>query len=437
MKETILYYDCFSGISGDMNLAALVGLGVPEDYLTEELGKLGLDGWNLRFTRDSRNGIFGLRADVDLDDGDSDRHHTHEHEHNHEHEHVHEHRHDHDHEHGHHHETGHRNLTQIKSLIETSALGQRVKASAISIFGLLAEAEGKIHGKPASEVHFHEVGAVDSIIDIVGAALCLEFLKPDVVMSSTIELGGGFVRCQHGLIPVPAPAVVEILKGIPVKSGTVPFETTTPTGAAILATKVDSFTDDKNFTVQKTAYGVGHRTMDIPNLLRVFWAEREAPSSTIPKASYSILGASRSESRGTVLECNIDDMNPELHGHIMDALFMAGADDVWITPILMKKSRSAVTLSALCPTTAESDVAATMLAETTSFGLRSYEVRKSSLERSITTVATSLGNVRVKSAVSGGRVIKSKPEFDDVKALASSNGLAMVDAYNIIRKELD
>ncbi|MBU1082404.1 MAG: nickel pincer cofactor biosynthesis protein LarC, partial [Spirochaetes bacterium] len=302
--------------------------------------------------------------------------------------------------------------------------------------GVLAEAEGAVHGMPASEVSFHEVGAVDSIVDIVGAAICLEYLKPDVVMASTVELGGGFVRCQHGLIPVPAPAVVEALKGVPAKSGAAPFETTTPTGAAVLATTVDEFSDDKRFSVVRTAYGVGHRDMDIPNLLRVFWAERDAPPKTVKKASYDLRRASLPETRGVVVECNIDDMNPELHGHVMDALFEAGADDVWITPIVMKKSRSAITLSALCSEAAEGAVSSAMLAETTSFGLRRYEARKTALERSVATVATSLGNVRVKSAVSGDRVVRTKPEYEDVKALAAANGLALVDAYDIVRKEL-
>jgi len=438
MKETILYYDCFSGISGDMNLAALVGLGVPEDFLRSELGKLGLDGWELRFTRDSKHGIFGLRADVDLA-GDAARDHADSHSHDHSDTHTHSHDHDHTHDHpdshSHDHEP-HRTLSDIKTLIESSALGQRVKATAISIFGILAEAEGKVHGMPASEVAFHEVGAVDSIIDIVGAAVCIEYLKPDVVMASSVELGGGFVRCQHGLIPVPAPAVVEVLKDVPVRSGAAPFETTTPTGAAVLATLVDSFSDDKRFSVQRTAYGVGHRDMDIPNLLRVFWAERDAPPKTVSRASFGVRNALLPESGGTVIECNIDDMNPELHGHVMDALFAAGADDVWITPIVMKKSRSAITLSALCSPVAEDAVATAMLAETTSFGLRRFDARKTAMERSVSTVATSLGNVRVKSAVSGGRVVKSKPEFDDVKALAEAAGMALVDAYAIVRKEL-
>ncbi|PKL23479.1 MAG: TIGR00299 family protein [Spirochaetae bacterium HGW-Spirochaetae-3] len=435
MKETILYYDCFSGISGDMNLAALVGLGVPEDFLRSELRKLGLDGWELRLTRDSKHGVFGLRADVDLASDSSP--HSHSHDDSHPHSHGDSESHSHDAPEPHSHSDPHRTLSSIKGLIEASSLGQRVKATAISIFGVLAEAEGKVHGMPASEVQFHEVGAVDSIIDIVGAAICVEFLKPDVVMASSIELGGGFVRCQHGLIPVPAPAVVEVLKGVPVRSGAAQFETTTPTGAAILSTVVDSFSDDKQFSVQRTAYGVGHRDMDIPNLLRVFWAERDAPPKTVSRASYGIMNALLPESRATVLECNIDDMNPELHGHVLDALFAAGADDVWITPIVMKKSRSAITLSALCSQAAEDAVATAMLAETTSFGLRRLDARKTAMERTVSTVATSLGNVRVKSAVSGGRVVKSKPEFDDVKALAESAGIALVDAYAIVRKELE
>jgi len=301
---------------------------------------------------------------------------------------------------------------------------------------VLAEAEGRVHGLPASEVTFHEVGAVDSIIDIVGAAICLEYLKPDVVMASTVELGGGFVRCQHGLIPVPAPAVVEILSGVKTRAGAVAYETTTPTGAAILATAVDEFSDDRRFAVLRTAYGVGHRDMDIPNLLRVHWAERDAPPKTLPRTSFDYRSAARQESRGVVLECNIDDMNPELHGHVLEALLSAGADDAWITPIVMKKSRSAITLSALCPELAEEAVARVMLAETSTFGLRRYEVRKTALERSVATVATSLGNVRVKSARLGDKTLKAKPEYEDVKALAEAAGIPVVEAYGRILKEL-
>lgn len=281
----ILYYDCFSGISGDMNLGAMIDLGVDKDYLIKELSKLKLqDEFELRITRDSRKGISGTKVDVILkhdhhekvhedtlhkDAHENEHHHEHNHSHN-EHDHSHEHFHKHNHDESNHHH--HRNLKDIENLINSSELSEEVKKLSINIFMRVAVAEAKVHGKTIEEVHFHEVGATDSIVDIVGAAICRIYLKVDRVMCSSVELGSGFVRCAHGLIPVPAPATVEILRGIPVKSGIVPKETTTPTGAAILAELVDEFTDRKNFVINKIGYGIGNRDTEIPNVLRVFLA---------------------------------------------------------------------------------------------------------------------------------------------------------------------
>jgi pyridinium-3,5-bisthiocarboxylic acid mononucleotide nickel chelatase len=281
----VLYYDCFSGISGDMNLGAMIDLGVDKDYLIKELSKLKLqDEFELRITSDSRKGISGTKVDVILnhdyhekvhedtlhkDAHENEHHHDHNHSHN-EHGHSHEHFHKHNHDESNHHH--HRNLKDIENLINSSELSEDVKKLSINIFMRVAVAEAKVHGKTIEEVHFHEVGATDSIVDIVGAAICRIYLKVDRVMCSSVELGSGFVRCAHGLIPVPAPATVEILKGIPVKSGIVPKETTTPTGAAILAELVDEFTDRKNFVINKIGYGIGNRDTEIPNVLRVFLA---------------------------------------------------------------------------------------------------------------------------------------------------------------------
>ena len=257
----ILYYDCFCGISGDMNLGALLDLGVDKDYLKRELSKLNLDAeYELQVKKDNRKGISGTKIDVIL----TKSAHAHKHGCSH-------------HEiqtgtesvHGHHHHE-HRNLKDIEDIINTSSLSHKVKEISLAIFMKVAEAEAKVHGKSLYEVHFHEVGAVDSIIDIVGAAVCLDYLQVDKIMASTVQLGGGFVKCAHGIIPVPAPATVEILKNIPVKSGIVPFETTTPTGAAILAANVSSFSDHIDFAIEKIGYGIGHRELEIPNALRVY-----------------------------------------------------------------------------------------------------------------------------------------------------------------------
>jgi uncharacterized protein (TIGR00299 family) protein len=281
----ILYYDCFCGISGDMNLAALIDLGVPKEYLLKELSKLKLSSeYEIKIEKSSKLGITGTRVDVILKDKSFDVVHVSEQtlkDDYHEHEHIHEHHH-HDNEnnnevHVHDHEHQHRSLKDIEQIINSSDLSDEVKKLSLDMFMKVAEAEAKVHGKTLYEVHFHEVGAVDSIVDMVGAAICLEFLKVDKIIASPVQVGGGFVKCAHGIMPVPAPATIEILRNIPVKSGIVQFETTTPTGAAILAANVSSFTENMDFSVEKIGYGIGHRDLEIPNVLRIYlgYAKRE------------------------------------------------------------------------------------------------------------------------------------------------------------------
>ncbi|MBV7272971.1 LarC family nickel insertion protein [Clostridium sp. PL3] len=283
----VLYYDCFSGISGDMNLGALIDIGVDKDYLISELLKLNISGYEIKAKKDVKNGISGTKADVILEechnhDEESNcehNHEAHEHGHGHHHEHGHEGHHEHHHhEHQHTHPTTshheHRNLMDIKSIIEASTLNQNVKNISLEMFKKVAEAEAKVHNKSIEEVHFHEVGAVDSIVDIVGAAIGLDYLKVDKIECSTVEVGSGFVKCAHGILPVPAPATAEILKNIPIKVN-IPFEATTPTGAAILSYLVDEFTDAKNFRVERIGYGLGSKeNAEIPNMLRIFIGER-------------------------------------------------------------------------------------------------------------------------------------------------------------------
>jgi len=408
--EKVLYFDCFSGISGDMTLAALVDLGVPREHLDSELAKLGLAGWRLRFSPGSKMGIRGTRADVDIlpvpipagSHAMGPRPEAH----------------------------SHRAYRDIRSMIEGCGLPAGTKDLALSIFGKLAEAEGKVHGAKPEDVAFHEVGAVDSIVDIVGSAIGIEYLAPDRVLCSRVELGGGFVKCQHGLIPVPAPAVVELLAGVPVKSGAVPFETTTPTGAAILAACVDEFTDDKRFAISRTAYGVGHRDTEIPNLLRLFTGERAAVGAAVAEAGLP------APVLGVVIECNIDDMSPELHGYLFEKLLGAGADDVWLTPIVMKKSRPAVALSVLCPPEAEARIAGLIVAETSTFGFRRRSIDKYALERLVETVDTSLGSLRVKTALLGGKPFKSKPEFEDLRRIAMERGLSLREVQERVALEI-
>lgn len=459
----ILYYDCFSGISGDMNLGALIDLGVDSNYLISELAKLNIAGYKIEVTADERKGITGTKVKVRLENEEHGHHqhdhshhqnHVHEHSHNDEqHEHVHSHSHEHhDHEHAHHHghehshiheehmhnhESGehhHRNLKDVQDIINNSSLSNKVKKLSIKMFLKVAEAEAKIHGKELMEVHFHEVGALDSIVDIIGSAICLDYLKVDKVMSASVELGGGFVKCAHGLFPVPAPATAEILKGIPVKLGAVQVETTTPTGAAILAATVDEFTDKKDFTINKVAYGIGHRDTVIPNVLRVYLGEIEEKTA-YEQAAVELNDKTYEEAY--ILECNIDDMNPELYDYVMEKLFGLGAMDVFMTPIIMKKGRPGIKLSVLCDVKAEQNMTEALLKETTTLGVRKYRVEKTMLKREFSKISTKYGEVTVKSSLLNGEKIKCKPEYDDCKRLAKDNNVSISEIYSEVNRKLN
>ncbi len=397
---TVLYYDCFSGISGDMHLGAMIDLGVDPKFLIDQLGRLDLSGYELKITRDQKKGITGTKVDVVLDENP--------------------HGHDHGHHQDHHH---HRNLEDISRIIDDSDLSKAVKDRSIRMFRKLAEAEGKIHNKPIQEVHFHEVGAIDSIVDIVGAAICIESIAPDMIMSSAVELGGGFVKCEHGTFPVPAPATAEILAGVPVKSGAAPFETTTPTGALILACNADKFGPMQDLRISKTAYGIGNRDMDIPNVLRIYLAESTGHAESSPETRKALL-----------MECNIDDMNPEMYGYVMDLLFGLGADDVFITPIMMKKARPASKLSVLCSPDKKQIMTETLLTHTTSLGVRSYEVDKTMLEREFSKIKTKYGEVTMKTAIYRGKQLKSKPEYEDCIRLAREHEIPVQKIYEEISR---
>jgi len=474
----ILYYDCFAGISGDMNLGALLDAGVDLDYFRGEIAKLGLNGeFEIRIAKGWKNGISGTKVDVLLTGEEGGHEHLHElaqvrspavkppqagarfkviaasqahhghdhghehahdgdtHIHNHGHEHAHggdshahghEHAHEHDHAHPHSpghghphdHDHHHRNVRDIEAIISASALPDRVKELSMKIFMQVALAEAKVHGKPLDEVHFHEVGAIDSIVDIVGAAICLDSLQVDKVLASPVQVGGGFVRCAHGLIPVPAPATMEILKGAPVKSGLVPFETTTPTGAAILAAAVDEFTDKTDFVIDTIGYGLGTRDLEIPNALRVYIGH----TGEKPQAAVGPI----------LLETNIDDMNPELYGYVEEQLFANGASDVFKTPIIMKKGRPAVKLSVLVSPQREQQVLAVIFRETTSLGVRKIPVGKAMLERTFVKHSTRYGEVTIKNSYYEGELVKYKPEYEDCKRLAQENGVPISRIYREI-----
>jgi uncharacterized protein (TIGR00299 family) protein len=386
--KRILYYDCFAGISGDMNLGALVDLGVDPGFLRKELGKLNIAGFRLEVGKDKRKGISGTKVTVVVDNPENEKH---------------------------------RHLEHIEALIRDSSLSDRIKEKSLAMFGLVAEAEARVHNIPKEKVHFHEVGALDSIADIVGAAICQEALEVDEIHASPVQLGGGLVRCAHGMMPVPAPATAEILKDIPVRIGLVDYEATTPTGAAILAATVDRFTGRMELTVAKTGYGIGQRDGEIPNVLRVFLAERDEE----PEKDLAVEDA-------LMLECNLDDMSPEDLSHVQDRLFDAGAAEVFMTPVIMKKSRPAHLLTVLCDPGRSPRMKEIIFRETSSIGLREFPVRKQMLRREIRVVRTRFGNVEVKRSYFRGEVVNEKPEFEQCRRLAEEHGVTLED----VRKEV-
>ncbi|MBN1983992.1 MAG: nickel pincer cofactor biosynthesis protein LarC [Chitinivibrionales bacterium] len=416
----ILHYECRSGISGDMNLAALIHAGVPQQHVQSQLALLPLTGYELTVKSAQKNGITGMQVHVhvqgaqesahvntDASSLDQDSHHHHNED-----------AHNHDHpaavSHQQHHRQPQRNLSQIQTLIESSGVSDFVKKTSIAIFHALAEAEARVHATTIDAIHFHEVGAVDSIVDIVGAAICLDYLKPEKILCSPVELGGGFVNCQHGKLPVPAPATVELARDIPTTRGAVACETATPTAMAILRTIVNEFSDTAAFTIESCGYGIGHRTMAIPNLLRV------SIGSAQPQQTQSS-GAGMHRDEAVLIECNIDDMNPEIFEYIMERLFDLGADDVFYTPIIMKKSRPATQLSVLCAPQKSAALSTLLMTETSTLGIRTSIVNKLMLQRSLKTVTTSFGPVTIKAGLLNGVTVKYKPEFSECKALAQKH----------------
>ena len=385
----VLYYDLFCGISGDMNLAALVDLGVDFEYLKDELKKLKIDEeFDIIKSRGTKCGISGIKVNVILNN---------------------------QHDHDHHHE--HRNFTMIRDIIKNSGLNEAVKKLSIEIFRLVAVAEGRVHGKPMEEVHFHEIGATDSIVDIVGAAICLDALKVDKIMASSVQVGGGFVTCAHGKMPVPAPATAEILQGIPVKYNVVLSETTTPTGAAILKATVDEFTDYRHFTIDKIGYGLGHKDFEIPNLTRVYLGEiLESENELRVEEQF-------------LMECNIDDMSGEIYTYVENMLFKSGALDVYKTPIIMKKGRPATKLSVLFKVEDRAKLQRIIFTETTTSGLREIKVTKYMMERKFNTLLTKYGCIQMKELYLKGVKVKSKPEYEDCARLAEEHGVRISEIY--------
>jgi uncharacterized protein (TIGR00299 family) protein len=408
----LLYLDCLAGISGDMFLGALLDLGVSQEKLERELRKLKLDGWRLHVTRAMNRNVSGVRLEVLVETNatlaKSSRPRIFSN--------LHAHAHD------------HRAFADIRAMIDRSALSPFVKKHAISIFRRIAEAEGKIHGQKPDKVHFHEVGAVDSIVDIVGGCIALEELGVDTVQASELRTGFGFVDCAHGRFPVPAMATQEILKGIPHAQGDEPFELVTPTGAAIAAEFCESFGAMPTMTVERIGYGLGTRELKrTPNVLRAL----------LGKSSVARTSTSAQTDTVTIIETNIDDMNPELLGAAMEELLTAGALDVFFAPIQMKKNRPAARLTVICNSGDADKFTRWLLENTTTFGVRMREERRLKLEREMREVKTRFGKIAVKIGRLDGKVVNVSPEFESCRAAARAKQIPLKTIYNEVLRCLD
>lgn len=436
----VIYFDCFAGISGDMILGSLIDLGLDPDALAAELRKLPLDDYRLEVTRTKKAGIQAVQfkvilagshgehvadsefQEVDLsasisvpnrfehDSPDLGAHKQ-------------------------------RSLKEILSLIDSSGLSLQVKSTAMRIFTRLAEAEARVHGGSKDQVHFHEIGGVDAIIDITGAAIGLELLGIEEVYASALHLGSGFVRMQHGLYPVPAPATANLITGVPAYTSEIKGELVTPTGAAIVTTIASDFGSMPPMKTQAVGYGAGSREREFPNVLRAFLGEGVTLSasqkannrpvrSPFPEQHEAEPGpAGYHESAALVVEANIDDMNPQLFENLGEKLLQAGALDVVLIPVQMKKGRPGMILQVLVYPPSLDELLEIIFSESTSIGVRTYEVTKRMLQRESQTVDTAYGVVRIKVARLGDRIINVSPEYEDCLELAQKQDQPVKEIY--------
>ncbi len=410
-----LYLDCGMGAAGDMLMAALSELAPDREGFLRKMEELGLPGVEVKLTRAESHGIAGTHAAVTVhgleeDDQPMPGHvhgHEHDHDHKHEHDHEHGHEHEHEHEHGHHHHGPH--LSDVVELINTLPVSERVKADACAVYGAIAEAEGAAHGTTSDLVHFHEVGSLDAIADVVGVSLLMEQIAPERVVASPVRIGFGTVKCAHGILPVPAPATAALLKGIPVYAGELRGEMCTPTGAALLRHFADSFGNMPLMDVSAIGVGLGTRDFGAANCLRAFLGEG---GEELPRISE--------------LRCNIDDATPEEIGFAIELLLEKGALDVFTVPIGMKKNRPATLLCCLCTTDREEEMGRLLLRHTPTLGVRIYRPERMTLSRGFETAETAYGPVRVKTAEGWG-VRKRKAEYDDIAKIARENGLTLAE----------
>lgn len=427
---TILYFDCFAGAAGDMILGALVDAGLPFDQLQRALGSLAVDGWEVSIDRVIKAGVTATKFRV--------------HEHAGVHAHVHAHHHlppspaGHTHagsgaaSHAH----GHHSLKEIDAAIRRSALSESGKAKAIAMFHRLAQAEAAIHGMPVDQVHLHEVGAIDSIIDIVGAVFALEWFNADRIVVSPLNLGGGMVRSAHGLFPVPAPATVALLGDAPVYSSGVQVELLTPTGALILTEYASAFGPVPPMRVHRVGYGAGDRDLaETPNVVRVLVGEgEESAAPAFAKATAGKHSPDLMAHTVVVLECEIDDMNPQIFGHLMERLYAAGALEVFYSAVQMKKNRPGTLMTIVARPGDREPLSEIVFRESTTIGVRYHEMARDCLDREMVTVATAVGPVRFKVARRHGKIVNAQPEFDDVAKLAAERSIPIKEIQALAQK---
>lgn len=382
------YFDCFNGASGDMILGALLDAGLPFERLCEALDGLRLDGYDITAKKVRKQGFAATQFSVEVDPEAP---------------------------------KPHRHLSHIQTIIESADLADAIKQRALAVFGRLAQAEAKAHGTTVEKVHFHEVGAIDAIIDIVGAAIGLEFLGIERVVCSAVPVGSGVIHCDHGEMPVPAPATAILLKDVPIAASTEGFELTTPTGAAILTTSADEFGLMPAIIVDAIGCGAGTRDGKTrPNILRVMIGR----TSDEPLQQDEVV----------ILEANIDDATPETLGHACEQLLVAGALDVYCTPILMKKNRPAVKLTVLSKPTAVDEMESLLFAETPTFGVRRYAAARHKLKREHVTVQTRFGPIRIKMGRRDGVIVTASPEYDDCRTAALDHDVPLREVMDVARQ---
>ena len=380
MEERILYFDIVNGISGDMTIATLLDLGISKEVFLEEINKLNLgDEFNINIQEENEDGIVGTKVEVITKEVNA-----------------------------------HRHLSDIYEIIDKSSLNEYVKENAKKIFMVIAEAEAKVHGTTIDKIHFHEVGAIDSIVDVVSACILVDLLCVDKIYATTVPVGSGFIKCDHGIMPVPAPATIEILKDVPIKLNTVKGECTTPTGAAIIKTLCDDFVDVLELEVKQIGYGIGHKKFEIPNILR------------------TILGVKKKEEFIYEIIANIDDMSSEVYSYIYERFINDGALDIYTQSIYMKKNRPATKLCILCKEEDLNKFIDLMILQTSTFGIRYSKYNRVTLDRKFTKIETKYGKITVKLGYYNGQLIRITPEYEDCKKISINKNIPLNSLVNNI-----